>query len=179
MAVDVRIKAESAVTAEDVFEPVCQLYASIFSGPPFNRSPEKLAAQRRSLRALMAEPTFGLVTAWHGNMLVGFAYGYALGSDTRWWDGFLTPVADEVTREWDGRTFVIIDMLLRLPIRVRALAGKCSTYCLRADPKNVPPCQSSRRIRTRRVSTNTLAGNAWDASGEQRTMLLPSSTNTW
>jgi ribosomal protein S18 acetylase RimI-like enzyme len=58
----------------------------------------------------MAEPSFGMVTAWDDDTLVGFAYGYARGSDSRWWERLLAPVADEVTREWDGRTFLVIDM---------------------------------------------------------------------
>jgi ribosomal protein S18 acetylase RimI-like enzyme len=51
-----------------------------------------------------------MVTAWDEGELVGFARGYGLNGDTRWWEGMLTPVADEFTREWDGRTFVVIDM---------------------------------------------------------------------
>ncbi len=105
-------RLESAATAEGIFDQVCQLYASVFGAPPLNRSPEKLSAQRSSLRRLIADPTFGMATAWDGIMLIGFAYGYALGSDTHWWDEFLAPVAEEITREWDGRTFAIIDMAI-------------------------------------------------------------------
>jgi ribosomal protein S18 acetylase RimI-like enzyme len=112
MTTGIRTRLENATTAESLFDSVCQLYASVFGVPPFNRSPEKLLAQRRSLQSLMADPTFGMATAWNGNVLTGFAYGYALGSDTRWWDGFLTPVSEEIMHEWDGRTFAIIDMAI-------------------------------------------------------------------
>jgi ribosomal protein S18 acetylase RimI-like enzyme len=58
----------------------------------------------------MVEPGFGMATAWDGEQLAGFAYGHALNAQTHWWDNFLTPVASEITREWDGRTFAVIDM---------------------------------------------------------------------
>lgn len=106
----VRTVVESPVGAAEAYDAVCALFASVFGAPPLNRPAETLGHQRDNLRSLMAEPSFGMATAWDGDVLVGFAYGYARGSDSRWWERLLTPVADEVTREWDGRTFLIIDM---------------------------------------------------------------------
>lgn len=110
MSRTIRTQLETPSTAESVYEPVCQLFAAVFGAPPLNRSPQTLASQRRSLRALMTERTFGLATAWDGAQLVGFAYGHAVAADSRWWDGLLEPVEAEITREWDGRTFAVIDM---------------------------------------------------------------------
>jgi ribosomal protein S18 acetylase RimI-like enzyme len=106
----VRTVVESPASAAEAYEAVCALFASVFGAPPLSRPAEALAQQRDSLRSLMAEPSFGMATAWDDDALVGFAYGYALNSGSRWWNDMLAPVADEVTREWDGRTFVIIDM---------------------------------------------------------------------
>lgn len=106
----VRTVVESPAGAAEAYDAVCALFASVFGAPPLSRPPETLAHQRDSLRSLMAEPSFGMATAWDGDVLVGFAYGYGLKSGSRWWDDMLEPVADEVTREWDGRTFVVIDM---------------------------------------------------------------------
>jgi ribosomal protein S18 acetylase RimI-like enzyme len=106
----VRTLVENPDSAVEAFDAVCTLFASVFGAPPLSRPPGTLAHQRDSLRSLMSEPTFGMATAWNGDELVGFAYGYALNSRSRWWDDMLTPVAAEVTREWDGRTFVVIDM---------------------------------------------------------------------
>ena len=61
----------------------------------------------------MAEPTFGMATAWDESTLIGFAYGRALNGGARWWEGIQTPVADDVVHEWDGRTFAIIGMASR------------------------------------------------------------------
>jgi ribosomal protein S18 acetylase RimI-like enzyme len=106
----IRTELESPATADAVFDDVCQLFASVFGVPPLSRPRKVLDSQRTSLRSLMTEATFGMVTAWDDETLVGFAYGYGLKSGSHWWDGLLTPVAEEMTREWDGRTFVIIDM---------------------------------------------------------------------
>ena len=56
--------------------------------------------------------TLGIVTAQAENELIGFAYGYTLKPDTHWWDGFITPVPEEVTKEWEGRTFALIDFVV-------------------------------------------------------------------
>lgn len=101
---------ESPASAIVAYEAVCALFASVFGAPPLSRPPETLAHQRDSLQSLMTEPSFGIATAWDDDALIGFAYGYARSSDSRWWDRLLTPVAEEVTREWDGRTFLVIDM---------------------------------------------------------------------
>lgn len=106
----IRTQLETPSTSESLYEPVCRLFAAVFGAPPLNRSPQTLASQRRSLRSLMTERTFGLATAWDDEQLVGFAYGHALTADSHWWDGLLEPVEAEITREWDGRTFAVIDM---------------------------------------------------------------------
>jgi ribosomal protein S18 acetylase RimI-like enzyme len=126
------IELATGDTTEALLEPVCQLYASVFTGPPFNRSQEKIEAQRRTLASLMKEPAFGLATASEADSLVGFAYGYGLRGDTRWWDGFLTPVDEKITREWNGRTFVIIDLAVASSHRFRGI-GKMLLAALLAS----------------------------------------------
>lgn len=106
----IRTVVESPIGAAEAYDAVCALFASVFGPPPLSRPPETLAHQRDSLRSLMAEPTFGMATAWDDDTLVGFAYGYALKSSSQWWDDMLESVADEITCEWDGRTFVVMDM---------------------------------------------------------------------
>ena len=56
------------------------------------------------------------LTACHvDGALAGFAYGYSLPATTGWWDGF-TPLpgvdADEITREYPGRTFAMCEALI-------------------------------------------------------------------
>ncbi len=53
--------------------------------------------------------------------LVGFAYGVALKPDTQWWSGTTEPLPDELTAEWNGRTFAIIDLAVRADHRKRGI----------------------------------------------------------
>jgi ribosomal protein S18 acetylase RimI-like enzyme len=54
-----------------------------------------------------------VVLANVGTDIVGFALGHELGPNTKWWDGALTPLPDDVTREWPGRTFAVIELAVR------------------------------------------------------------------
>ena len=48
---------------------------------------------------------FRLVVAQKADEPVGFAFGLPLQARTKWWHGALTPLPDEVTAEYPGRTF--------------------------------------------------------------------------
>ncbi len=103
------VQLGTAATANENMEPIFDLYYETFSKAPYQWPENEEAAFRRRLPRLAADPTFGIATAQAENNLVGFAYGYSLRPDTSWWNGFVTPVAEEVTAEWEGRTFAFID----------------------------------------------------------------------
>jgi ribosomal protein S18 acetylase RimI-like enzyme len=110
MNAGVHVELGRAGLAASRFEPICELYGEVFSKPPFDGGAEDLAHQRERLVRLMANPAFGITVAGAGGELVGFAYGAPLRPDTKWWDGFLVPVPEDVTKEWERRTFALIDM---------------------------------------------------------------------
>lgn len=93
--------------------PICDLYDEVFSVPPFLWPIDESADHRRLLDRLIVNPTFGLSVAEVDSVLVGFAYGYSLGSNTNWWNGFQQPVSDDLCREWPGRTFAVIDLAVQ------------------------------------------------------------------
>jgi ribosomal protein S18 acetylase RimI-like enzyme len=65
----------------------------------------------RNLPAAQTEtvaPTFGIATAT--GHLIGFAYGYQLPPDTKWWQNLSEPIPDALAQEWPGRTFALIDL---------------------------------------------------------------------
>lgn len=135
MASGVSVELASGETAKSYFEPICQLYLSVFSGPPLSRPVEKLRTQRDTLARLIDKPTFGLAVATEAGRLVGFAYGHGLGSDTHWWDDFLMPLAIETTREWDGRTFVVIDMAVAPTHRFHGIGKRLLSTLLASRPE--------------------------------------------
>ncbi len=94
------------------------------------------------LRSLLTEPTFGIATAEADGHLVGFAYGYTLPPNTRWWQGFPEPLPAELTHERTGRTFALIDLAVQERWRTQGvgrqlvdtlLGGRCeerATLCV-------------------------------------------------
>ncbi len=111
-------------TAEIVGEledAICALYRTVFSQPPFKWNEDEPVAQRRRLEWLSTDPTFGIVRAQVNGELIGFAYGATLKPDTRWWSGATEPLPEELTAEWEGRTFAIFDLAVRQDYRKRGI----------------------------------------------------------
>lgn len=124
MTAEVQVRLGGRSMAEMLFDPICRLYDLVFSRPPFVWTDEESQHHRDLLARLMDEPSFGIVTAEAAGRLVGFAYGYALAPDTRFWQNFIEPVPEELTREWPGRTFILIDLAVDEAWRGRGLGRK-------------------------------------------------------
>jgi ribosomal protein S18 acetylase RimI-like enzyme len=103
-------QTDGRADAQRLFEPICTLYDQVFSQPPFRWTNDESQHHRKLLSSLMEEPSFGIATADADRQLVGFAYGYQLPPDTKWWQNFLEPVPDDLAQEWPGRTFALIDL---------------------------------------------------------------------
>ncbi len=76
---------------------------------------------RRQLAGHMAVPGWELMAAYDGPEMVGYAYGFPLRPGTGWWNGLLTPVADEDIRETGSRTFALSELMVRVPWRCRGI----------------------------------------------------------
>jgi GNAT superfamily N-acetyltransferase len=63
------------------------------------------------------QPGFVLAEARHGGYLVGYASGMPLRPSTSWWQGLTAQLPTEVTVEHPGRTFALLDLLVRAPWR--------------------------------------------------------------
>jgi ribosomal protein S18 acetylase RimI-like enzyme len=135
MTQDPRVELEDHASAEALFEPICQLYREAFSQPPFNRSEAQHQAQADQLRQLLTNPTFELSTAYVGDELVGFLYGIRLRPGTAWWDDFLSPVPEEITREWEGRTFALIYLAVASPWRRQGIGRRLVSVLLASRPE--------------------------------------------
>lgn len=118
------VELGTSTTAEELFEPICELYDAVFSVPPHYWKPDESEQHRRRLRDLMARPTFGIAVATLHGELVGFAYGSQLSPETKWWEGFITPVSKDITTEWPGRTFALIDLAVENDWRGQGLGRK-------------------------------------------------------
>lgn len=121
--------------ASALLDPLCLLYDTVFSQPPFRWTDDESERHRQSLIRLISNPTFALVTADAAGELVGFAYGVGLTSDTQWWSGIAEPLPDELRAEWKGRTFAIIDVAVREDYRKRGIGRALLDVLLASRPE--------------------------------------------
>jgi ribosomal protein S18 acetylase RimI-like enzyme len=88
------------------------LHAEVYAAPPFRREEDPGVFAGR-LRVQSRQPGFVLAEARHGGYLVGYAAGMPLRPSTSWWRDLTTTLPGEVTAERPGRTFALVDLLVR------------------------------------------------------------------
>lgn len=98
------------------------LYLDVYGEPPYEWGNEhaELFAERFKVQAKQAG--FDLIEARHGPELVGLAFGVTLQPGTPWWQNSLEPLPEEVTAERPGRTFAVVELLVRKPWRRQHIA---------------------------------------------------------
>jgi GNAT superfamily N-acetyltransferase len=98
---------------------------------------DRFVVQRR-------QPGFVLAEARHGGYLVGYAFGMPLRPSTSWWRHLTTPLPDEITAEHPGRTFALVELLVRASWRRQGIGRALHDLILRNRPEEraaltVPP----------------------------------------
>ena len=64
-------------------------------------------------RVQRRQPGFVLAEARRGGFLIGYAAGMPLRPATSFWRDLTAPLPDDVTVEYPGRTFALIELLVR------------------------------------------------------------------
>ncbi len=106
------------------------LHAEVYADPPYERNDDAALFAER-FRVQRRQPGFVLAEARHGGYLVGYAAGMPLRPSTSWWRDLTTPLPDEVTAEHPGRTFALIELLVRAPWRRQGIAETMHDLLLR------------------------------------------------
>jgi GNAT superfamily N-acetyltransferase len=101
-------------------------------------------------RVARRQPGFVLAEARHGGYLVGYVFGVPLRPSTSWWRHLTTPLPDEVTAEHPGRTFALVELLVRAAWRRQGIAGTLHDLILADRPEEratltVPPSAAPAR----------------------------------
>ena len=109
------------------------LHAEVYADPPYRQAddlefPRRFAVQRR-------QPGFVLAEARNGGYLVGYAAGMPLRPSTSWWRELTTPLPDEVTAEHPGRTFAVVDLLVRASWRRQGIGRDLHDLILAGRPE--------------------------------------------
>ena len=64
------------------------------------------------VRGYIKAPGFALVAAYSEDTAIGLAFGYALPTNARWWQGLTTPVPEGFTDETGDRTFALNELMV-------------------------------------------------------------------
>jgi ribosomal protein S18 acetylase RimI-like enzyme len=110
---DLTIRHHDAAAMRAMREEILALYSEVYAGQlndPF-RTPERFWDR---LDAYASRAGFAMVIGHVGDDLVGFALGYALPANSRWWTGLQGQHADddEFTREDGRRTFALNELMV-------------------------------------------------------------------
>lgn len=111
------------------------LHAEVYTDSPYGLTDEDAALFADRFRVHRRQPGFGLAEARSGDYLVGYAYGMPLRASTSWWRGLTTPLPDDVTTEHPGRTFALVDLLVRAPWRRQGIGRELHDLILGQRPE--------------------------------------------
>src|SRR5690349_15649952 len=103
-------EGSSALSRSD---DVAAMYREIYAEEPYCEGLDDFQAFEEGWPRRVEQPGFRLVVAQQGDLAAGFAFGHQLPPDTRWWAGTLDPVTVDLTTEYPGRTFAIIELAVR------------------------------------------------------------------
>ena len=106
------------------------LHADVYGDPPQQRS-DDAAPFADSFRVQRRQPGFVLAEARRGGYLVGYAAGMPLRPSTSWWRNLTTPLPDDVTAEYPGRTFALVELLVRASWRRQGIGQTLHDLILR------------------------------------------------
>ena len=89
---------------------------------------DRFGVQRR-------QPGFVVAQARRGAYLVGYASGMPLRPATSWWRNLTAPLPEEVTAEHPGRTFALVDLLVRAAWRRQGIGSALHDLILSGRPE--------------------------------------------
>jgi len=98
------------------------LYREVYAEPPYEWGDEHADLFVDRFKVQAKQDGFALVEARQGTELVGMAFGVTLQPSMPWWQNLLEPLPAEVTEERTGRTFALVELLVRKPWRRRHVA---------------------------------------------------------
>jgi ribosomal protein S18 acetylase RimI-like enzyme len=110
------------------------LHAEVYANPPYARNDDAALFADR-FRVQRRQPGFVLAEARHGGYLVGYAVGMPLRPSTSWWRDLTTQLPGEVTAEYPGRTFALVDLLVRASWRRQGIAATLHDLILSNRPE--------------------------------------------
>jgi ribosomal protein S18 acetylase RimI-like enzyme len=112
-----------------------ELYLDVYADPPYEWGTEHADLFAERFKGQANADGFALVEARHGSELVGIAFGVTLQPSTPWWQNLLDPLPEAVTTEPPGRTFAVVELLVRTAWRRQHIAERMLTLLLDGRPE--------------------------------------------
>jgi GNAT superfamily N-acetyltransferase len=98
------------------------LYAEVYAEPPYEWGEDHSDLFADRFQVQRRQSGFALVEACDGTELVGLTFGVTLQPTTPWWNNLTTPLPAAITTERPGRTFALVELLVRAPWRRQGIA---------------------------------------------------------
>jgi GNAT superfamily N-acetyltransferase len=121
---DLRFELHGGKAARSMLDELARLFAVVYASPPYSVTDEDVRLFVEEFGPESRTEGFALATARRGQTLAGFTFGFPLPPDTAWWSAVLTPLPAEMTREWPGRSFAVIEMGVRPEYRRRGVGSR-------------------------------------------------------
>ena len=110
------------------------LHAEVYADPPYGRT-DDAALFADGFRVQRRQPGFVLAEARHGGYLVGYAAGMPLRPSSSWWRNLTAALPEAITAEHPGRTFALVELLVRASWRRQGIAGVLHDLILASRPE--------------------------------------------
>ncbi|HZR48207.1 MAG TPA: GNAT family N-acetyltransferase [Streptosporangiaceae bacterium] len=133
-ATEITFHLLDGVRAREHTDELRALHAEVYADPPY-RLDEDPGAFAERFRVRSRQPGFVLVEARHGGYLVGYAAGMPLRPSTSWWRNLTTPLPQDVTAEAPGRTFALVDLVVRASWRRQGIGRDLHDRVLARRPE--------------------------------------------
>ncbi len=127
-------QVDSEQAAAD-FGELRALYSEVYAEPSYEWGEEHADLFAERFDVQRRQEGFALVEARDGTDLAGFAFGVTLQPTTPWWNNLTTTLPPEVTTERPGRTFALVEMLVRAPWRRQHVAQSLHDLLLHNRPE--------------------------------------------
>lgn len=127
---DLTVTVHRRGTALDQLGAIEGIYANAYAEPPYHEGPEDVAEFCAGWPHRVAQPSFRLVVARLHGTPVGFTFGHQLTANTRWWNGLLDRVDEDVITEHPGRTFAVIELAVEDTFRRSGIGRELHTHLL-------------------------------------------------
>jgi hypothetical protein len=114
------------------------LYSEVYADPPYEWGEEHASLFAERFLSQTRQEGFALAEARGPHDLVGIAFGLPVSivsGSSRWWQNLTAPLPAEITAEWPGRTFALVELLVRVPWRRQHVAKAMHDLLLHARPE--------------------------------------------